>query len=80
MATILNFRPAVPECAADAHVSHDKKSAEVIAFPGVRYEHWHEARRARDEAGTRPQQSSQSKAQSKVKGGATHRDVLELAD
>jgi hypothetical protein len=73
MATILNFRPAVPERDADAHVAGDTPSAEVIVFPGVRYEHWDDAR---EDGRTRLQRSAKSKGER----GNAQRDVLEIAE
>jgi hypothetical protein len=73
MAKILTFRPgemrrddsdfASAESTAEA-------SAEVIVFPGVRYERW-------DETG---ESQSQLQPEGKKRSRNRHRDVLELAE
>jgi hypothetical protein len=66
MATILTFRPTAPE--RDDSAARAKASAEVIVFPGVRYERWEEAGEAA------PPQSSRTKSPD------VRRDVLELVE
>jgi hypothetical protein len=69
MATILTFRPG--ELRRDARdLGSAAASAEVIVFPGVRYERWDEAREAQ----------AQLAGASKKRSPSRQRDVLELAD
>lgn len=66
MATILTFRPAALE--RDDSTAHAKASAEVIVFPGVRYERWDDA------------DGAERTKSSKSKRTQAHRDVLELVE
>jgi hypothetical protein len=69
MATILTFRPG--EMRRDASgLGSAATSAEVIVFPGVRYERWDEASEAR----------GQLAGATKKRSPSRQRDVLELAD
>ena len=72
MAKILTFRCTEPrrEEATSSVCDGSGTSAEVIVFPGVRYEHW-------DKAGdSNPRSASATKKQAR----AQLRDVLELAE
>jgi hypothetical protein len=66
MATILAFRPVEFRRHAHALATTAAQPAEVILFPGVRYERWKEDA-GKDEAGTRTRDMRK-------------RDVLELAE
>jgi hypothetical protein len=69
MATILTFRPG--EMRRDARgLGSAATSAEVIVFPGVRYERWNEAGEAQAQLAGATRKRSPSR----------QRDVLELAD
>jgi hypothetical protein len=72
MAKILTFRCTEPrrEEAASSVCDGNGASAEVIVFPGVRYEHWDEP------GGSELPSSSTTKKQAR----AQRRDVLELAE
>jgi hypothetical protein len=66
MAKILNFRPVeLRREAGEAPAA--RASAQVIVFPGVRYERWDS-----DEPAARPQSTPRKRGQ--------RRDVLELAE
>jgi len=68
MAQILTFRGG--EMRRDESASSPARTnAEVIVFPGVRYEHW-------DEACGQPEHQASAKKRSRDR----RRDVLELAD
>jgi hypothetical protein len=68
MAKILTFHPG--ELRRDeSGVPGAGATAEVIVFPGVRYERW-------DEASEQPRHESSAKKQARDR----HRDVLELAE
>jgi hypothetical protein len=40
MAVILDFRGSVPRSATQAFDVASRAGAEIVLFPGVRYEHW----------------------------------------
>lgn len=40
MAVILEFRASQSRCAGDAYDTATRSSAEIVFFPGVRYERW----------------------------------------
>jgi len=44
MADILEFRPAESKRHGDGASVGERGPAEVVVFPGVRYEHWADAR------------------------------------
>lgn len=73
MATILTFRPAAPEPDAGDSAPRATTTAEVIVFPGVRYEHW-------DDAAGDGDTQSQERAKAKLKRNRTRRDFLEFAE
>ncbi|HET6320924.1 MAG TPA: hypothetical protein VFF87_02625 [Hyphomicrobium sp.] len=66
MAQILSFRTPEFRSADHSAQRHDAVAAEVILFPGVRYERWSEGR-----ASAPPPQAD---------GRRDDRDVLELAE
>jgi len=68
MAKILAFRPGEMRRDASALAS-DGASAEVIVFPGVRYERWDDAKGAHSQLRS-----------AKKRGLDQQRDVLELAE
>jgi hypothetical protein len=74
MAKILTFRSTEPRREETSSSARDGNgaSAEVIVFPGVRYEHW-------DEPGDTGSLSASASA-SKERARAQRRDVLELAE
>jgi hypothetical protein len=73
MATILTFRPGTPERDVGDSAARETASAEVIVFPGVRYE------RCEDAGGAISVERPKS-SKTKPKSSAAHRDVLELVE
>jgi len=67
VAKILAFRPAALEREDSGCAASEGASAEVIVFPGVRYEHWENSCEARLRS-------------SKMQKGGAQRDRLELVD
>lgn len=70
MAKILTFRPAELRRCESASIACERASAQVIVFPGVRYERWSQS----DDTG--PRSESETKKQTRDQ----RRDVLELAE
>jgi hypothetical protein len=70
MAKILTFRCTEPRREEPASFVGNGASAEVIVFPGVRYEHWDEASHG----------DARSASATKKQARAQRRDVLELAE
>jgi hypothetical protein len=70
MAKILTFRPAELRRCESASIACERASAQVIVFPGVRYERWGQSEHAepRSEPATKKRPCEQ------------RRDVLELAE
>jgi hypothetical protein len=70
MATILTFRSAQLRRCEGASIASERPSAQVIVFPGVRYERWAQS----DDAEPR------SESEMKKRTLDQRRDVLELAE
>jgi hypothetical protein len=70
MAKILAFIPIELRRHESDCIARQEYSAEVILFPGVRYERWD------DSGGTQPREASATKKRSRER----QRDVLELAE
>lgn len=70
MAKILTFRPAELRRCESASIARERASAQVIVFPGVRYERWSQS----DDTGPR------SECETKKQTRDQRRDVLELAE